>query len=130
MRYFIITQSEADLASQLGLGLIGMALEANTNLAADVQAVLPLRGDAMPHADMLACYVALLCLGKSDFEAINGFREDAYFAATLCLNQVPSEGILRQRMDAHAADYQAVVERAAIDFVRRSGRASPHLATA
>jgi hypothetical protein len=25
---------------------------------------------------VLSCYVAMLCLGKSDFEAISGFRED------------------------------------------------------
>ena len=74
----------------------------------------------MAHADILSCYIALLCLGKSDFEAIKGFREDAYFATALGLDQVPSEGILRQRMDAHAAGYQAVVEAAALEFLRRS----------
>ena len=121
MRRFIITESEADLTSHAGLGLIGMALNERTDLAADAQAVAPLRRDAMAHADILSCYVALLCLGKSDFEAINGFREDAYFAEALGLDQVPSEGILRQRMDAHAAGYQAAVEKAAIEFLRRSG---------
>jgi hypothetical protein len=98
-----------------------MALNERTDLAADAKAVSALRSDAMSHANMLSCYVALLCLGKSDFEAINGFREDAYFAAALGLDQVPSEGILRQRMDAHAAGYKRVVEEAAIEFLRRSG---------
>ncbi|MFN2108066.1 MAG: IS1380 family transposase [Anaerolineae bacterium] len=121
MRRFIITKSEADLTSHAGLGLIGMALNERTDLAIGAEAVSPLRSDAMPHASMLSSYVALLCLGKSDFEAINGFREDAYFAGALGLDQVPSEGILRQRMDAHAADYQRIVEEAAIAFLRRSG---------
>ena len=120
MRRFIITESEADLTSHAGLGLIGMALNERTNLAADSAAVSPLRSDAMSHANILSCYVALLCLGKSDFEAINGFREDEYFAEALDLDQVPSEGILRQRMDANAAAYKAVVEDAAIEFLRRS----------
>ena len=120
MRRFIITESEADLTSHAGLALIGMALNERTNLAADAAGVAPLRRDAMPHGDILSCYVALLCLGKSDFEAINGFREDAYFAAALGVEQVPSEGIVRQRMDAHAAGYQAAVEAAAIEFLRRS----------
>ncbi len=121
MRRFIITESEADLTSHAGLGLIGMALNERTNLTSDAQAVSPLRSDAVSHASILTCYVALLCLGKSDFEAINGFREDAYFIAALGLERVPSEGILRQRMDAFAADYKAVVEAAAIEFLRRSG---------
>ncbi len=121
MRRFIITESEADLTSHAGLGLIGMALNERTNLTSDAQAVSPLRSDAVSHASILTCYVALLCLGKSDFEAINGFREDAYFIAALGLERVPSEGILRQRMDAFAADYKAVVEAAAIEFLRRGG---------
>jgi hypothetical protein len=75
----------------------------------------------MPHATILSSSIALLCLGKSDFEAITAFREDAYFAQALDLEQVPSEGIMRQRMDANGAAYQAVVEDAAIEFLRRSG---------
>jgi hypothetical protein len=38
---FIITESEADLTSHAGLGLIGMALIERTNLAADASAVSP-----------------------------------------------------------------------------------------
>ena len=98
-----------------------MALNERTDLAIGAEAVSPLRSDAMPHANMLSSYVALLCLGKSDFEAIKGFREDAYFAEALGLDQIPSEGILRQRMDAHASDYKRIVEDAAIEFLRRSG---------
>jgi hypothetical protein len=119
LRRFIITESEADLTSHAGLALIGMALNERTNLAADAAAVSPLRSDAMPHGSILTCYMALLCLGKSDFEAINGVWEDAYFAAALGLEQLPSEGTLRQRMDAHAAGCQAAVEAAAIEFLRR-----------
>ncbi len=41
-----------------------MALNARTNLAAYAKAVSPLRRDAMPHAGIHCCYVALLCLGN------------------------------------------------------------------
>lgn len=121
MRRLIITQSEADLTSHAGLGLIGAALNECTDLAADAEAVSPLRSDAMPHATILSSYIALLCLGKSDFEAITGFRDDEYFGTALGLDQVPSEGILRQRMDANAAGYQQIVEAAVVAFLRRSG---------
>jgi hypothetical protein len=121
LRRLIITQSEADLTSHAGLGLIGAALNECTDLAGDTETVSPLRSDAMPHANILSSYIALLCQGKSDFEAITGFREDEYFTTALGLDQVPSEGILRQRMDANAAAYKDVVEEAAIAFLRRSG---------
>ncbi len=71
LRRFIITESEADLTSHAGLGLIGVALNKLTDLAADTKEVSPLRCDAVSHANILTCYIALLCLGKSDFEAIN-----------------------------------------------------------
>ncbi|MEY6432518.1 IS1380 family transposase [Thioalkalicoccus limnaeus] len=76
---------------------------------------------AMPHATILLSYIALLCLGKSDFEAILGFREDPYSREAIGLDRVPSEAILRQRMDAHAAACRGAVEAAAIAFLRRSG---------
>ena len=121
LRQFIIAESEADFTSHAGLGLIGMALERYTALATDATAVAPLRSDGIGHRDMLSSYVAMLCLGKSDFEAINGFREDEFFHEALGLKQVPSEGAFRQRMDAHADASRGVAEHAAVAFVRNVG---------
>jgi hypothetical protein len=123
---FIIEQTQADLVSHAGLGLIGMALNERTNLTAEAKAAAPARSDAMAHADILRSYIGLLCLGKSDFEAVSGMREDRYFATSLGLSQVPSEGTLRQRMDAHAKAFLPVVQEAAVEFLRRIGaRISP-----
>ena len=102
MRRLLITQSEADFTSHAGLGLIGMALERYTDLAADAAAVSALRSDAIGHRDILASYIGLICLGKSDFEAIEGFRRDEYFFEALGLKAIPSTATLRQRLDAHA----------------------------
>jgi hypothetical protein len=121
MRQFIIAESAADFTSHAGLGLIGLALERYTDLTTDAAAVAPLRCDAIGHRDVLSCYVAMLCLGKSDFEAISGFREDEFFHEALGLKQVPSEGTLRQRMDAHAETFRPLVETAAVAFVRNVG---------
>jgi hypothetical protein len=117
LRRFIIAESEADFTSHAGLVLIGQALERYSDLADDAAAVAPLRSDAMPHRDMLACFVALLCLGKTDFEAITGFREDVFFHEALGVKQVPSEGILRQRMDAYADAYRTAVVDASLAFL-------------
>jgi len=119
MRQFIIEQSEADLTAHAGLGLIGMALNERTDLVIDANASAFARSDAIPHADILKSYVGLLCLGKSDFEAITGLRGDDFFAESLGLDLVPSEGTLRQRMDAHASVFLPVVQDASIDFLLR-----------
>lgn len=47
----------------------------------------------------------MLCLGKNDFDAIEGFRTDAFFKRSLALQATPSSPTLRQRMDAHAANW-------------------------
>jgi hypothetical protein len=120
LRRLIIAESEADLTSYAGLGLIGMALNQQTNLVADTAAVSPLRADAIPHADILSSYLALLCLGKSDFEAITPFREDAYFAEALNLVGVP---LRRDAAPGHGCPCRGVSESG------RDGRnrhAAPH----
>ncbi len=90
MQRIIIEQSEADLTSHAGLGLIGMALNERTDLREQAKAAAPARSDAMAHGNILNSHIGLLCLGKSAFEAVNGMREDEYFAASLGLKQVPS----------------------------------------
>ena len=44
--------------------------------------------------------MGLLCTGKSDFDAIEAVRGDAFFRDALGLSAVPSSPTLRQRMDA------------------------------
>jgi len=97
-----------------------MALTERTNPAVDAAAVSPVRCGAISHGAILSSYIALRCLGKSDFEAINGLREEPYFAAAPGLDQVPSEGTLRQRMDGFADPFKPVLEEAAIAFLLRS----------
>jgi len=52
------------------------------------------------HGDVVAAAIGLLCLGKSDFNDIEAFREDEFFRQSLGLRQIPSEPTLRQRLDA------------------------------
>jgi hypothetical protein len=120
VRRLIISKSTADFTSHAGLGLIGLALRQHTNLFAQAAAAAPARSDAMPHGDLLASYVALLCLGKSDFEAIDAFRNDPYFLEALGLERAPSAASLRQRLDTHAVSFKDVVIDASVAFLRRS----------
>ena len=53
------------------------------------------------HGDNGLSMIGLLCMGKSDFEAINAFEaeSDEFFRLALGLGRVPSEPTLRQRLD-------------------------------
>ncbi len=96
-----------------------MAISQHADLAKDATAAAPARNDAIPHVKILISYIGLLCLGKSDFEAIEAFRHDPYFAEALAVDQVPSAITLRQRLDTHAAAFMAPIVEASIAFLQR-----------
>jgi hypothetical protein len=116
MQRFIIEQGEADLTSHSGLALVGMALRKNTDLAKVVQRKIPHR-HGISHADVLKSYIGLLCLGKSDFEAVSGVREDDFFHTAMGIVTVPSTETLRQRLDGYAEAFLPLVVEAGTDFL-------------
>ena len=63
---------------------------------------LPVRG-GVSNGDVLRSYLGLLVQGKSDFDAIEGFRGDKFFKEALGIGLLPSSPTLRQRLDAQAA---------------------------
>ncbi|WP_211093695.1 hypothetical protein [Cohnella fermenti] len=68
-------------------------------------------------------YIGLLCQDKSDFDAIEPFREDDVFPVCMQVKQVPSDPTLRQRMDAAAgsdqADWNVILLEESADLLRR-----------
>ena len=78
MRRFIIEQSDAEFTSHSGLALVGMALNNHGGLPEVVDREVPLR-HGIAHSDVLRSYIGLLCLGKSDFEAVSNVRVDLTF---------------------------------------------------
>lgn len=116
MRRFIIEQSDADIVSHSGLALVGMALHKHSGLSNAVNQQIPLR-HGVSHSDVLSGYIALLCLGKSDFDAIENVREDNFFGHALNISTVPSAATLRQRLDKRAEEFLPLVEKASVDFL-------------
>jgi hypothetical protein len=58
----------------------------------------------MRTSDLVNSYAGLLSLGKSDFEAMEAFREDRFFKQALNLGKVPSSVWLRQRLEKLAPE--------------------------
>ncbi len=116
MRHFIIEQSDADFVSHSGLALVGLALNRHSGLAKMVDQQVPLR-HGIAHSDVLRSYIGLLCLGKSDFEAVENVRDDEFFAEALGVSVVPSAVTLRQRLDERAEVFLPVVKQASVDFL-------------
>ena len=103
MTEFIIKKLPYDLSSHAGLAFIGKYLKSiKINLSVD--SAFPVRS-GVANSAILKSYLGLLCLGKSDFDAIENFRGNDFFMRALGLDNVPSSPTLRQRLDTHASSW-------------------------
>lgn len=117
MKHFILEQSETEIyTSHSGLALVGLCLNRYGNLNKALKAGIPQR-HGMSHSDIIKSYMGTLCLGKSDFEAIENYRHDLYFKSSLSIQQVPSTARLRQRMDEQAEALLPIIYHSNIDFM-------------
>jgi len=116
MKRFIIEQSDADIISHSGLALIGQALKRHTNMTREIDTQVTLR-HGIRHSEVMKSYLAMLCIGKNDFEAINTIESEGYFMTAMDINNIPSEATLRQRMDNNAEAFLPIIEKASRDFL-------------
>ncbi len=103
MRPFIVKQLDYVLTPVAGLALVGHHLNRLAPVFKQIDTALPVAG-GVANSDVLRSYLGLLLQGKSDFDAIENFRGDAFFKQALGIKLLPSSPTLRQRMDARAAD--------------------------
>lgn len=130
MKRFIIEKSEDEFyTSHSGMSLIGLCLNRFCSLAKRLGSVSSLKKGAISHADVVRSYIGLLCLGKSDFAAIEAFRQDRFFLESLGLKEVPSEPTLRQRLEEQAEAFSTIVNFCITEFLQKSGALFSALAT-
>ena len=106
---FIVKKLPYDLSSHGGLALVGRLFK-RINLPAMIDPQYPVRS-GIAYSDILKCYLALLTLGKNDFEAVEGFRSQRFAHQALGLRAVPSSATLRQRFDAFGCDWSELADR-------------------
>lgn len=102
MRPFTIKQLDYDLTPVAGLSLVGHHLRRLAPVLKRIDVALSMR-TGVATSDILRSYIGLLVQGKSDFDAIENYRGDAFFKRALGITLLPSSPTLRQRMDAQAA---------------------------
>ena len=103
MKRLILEQSNDEFyTSHSGLALIGACINRYSDLGRQVGRLSRGSGQ-IAEIDILRSYLGLLCLGKSDFQAITGMRNDEYFKQSLGIGRLPSAERLRQRLDEGAA---------------------------
>jgi len=103
MRQLIVKQLDYDLTPVAGLALVGHYLKALQPALKRLDAAMPIRS-GVSNSDVLRTYLGLLVQGKSDFDAVENFRGDAFFKQSLGIELLPSSPTLRQRLDAKAPE--------------------------
>ncbi len=91
--------SEEFYTSHSGLALAGACINRYSDLGRHVGRLGQSNGH-ISEPDIFRSYLGLLCLGKSDYQAIDAMRDDLFFLEALGIDRVPSVERLRQRLDA------------------------------
>lgn len=130
MKRFILEKSADEFyTSHSGMALIGLCINRFTSLRKHLDKLPRLKKGAISHADVVRSYLGVLCLGKSDFAAIEGFRRDKFFRESLALSEVPSEPTLRQRLKEQTEHFRWIVDGCVTEFLQKSGALFSALAT-
>ena len=117
---FTISQTDEVLVSHSGLALAGALLQ-GTGIQSRINAIRlgERKRPEVSHGDVVTSMIGLLCLGKPDFEAVEAFREDEFFRQGLGLENVPSEGTLRQRLDELEGRCDRILREESADLIAR-----------
>lgn len=122
---FKIQQSNEYLTSQSGLALIGelVKLSGLSQLIDNLKSE-QYRADAFQSSDIAASMIGLLSMAKTDFDDIEPFRDDQFFAKALYLSKdiAPSSPTLRQRLNAATEEWDEAVLNANIRLLKKQAR--------
>jgi len=124
MKRFILEQSDDEFyTSHSGLALAGLCINRYSELSQVIGRKMDNTGNFISHTDILRSYLGLLCLGKSDYEAITSMRQDTYFKNALGIKNVPSAERLRQRFDEKAKNFLPIAQKCSVDMLK-NGKAN------
>jgi hypothetical protein len=119
MKRFILEQSDDEFyTSHSGLALIGLCINRFSGMPQQVARKMTGQQDKISHTDILRSMLGLLCLGKSDYEAISAMRDDDYFKQSLGIGQVPSAERLRQRLDEDAEAFLPIIKDCSVTMLK------------
>lgn len=110
--------SRFQLTNYAGLSLIGECFAAS-QLDLLVDRKIPV-SKGMKTSDLIKSMIALLSIGKSDYEAIEAFSGDEFFKEALGIKKVPSSVWLRQRLDDKALELLPLCNEANLRLLSRA----------
>ncbi len=118
--------SRFQLTNYAGFSLLGECFIAS-QLDLLVDRKIPV-SKGMKTSDLLKSMIALLSIGKSDYEAIEAFSGDEFFKESLGIKKVPSSVWLRQRLNSKATELLSLCNEVNLRLLSRTqAPITPHL---
>jgi hypothetical protein len=119
MRKFKLEQSSTEITTPHGgLALVGHCINKQTSLRKTARTVS--RRHGIPTIELIRTYLGLICLGKSDFEAVEMARHDPFFKAAMGIKHAVSSARLRQRFDEDAQALMPLLDAASVEFMSQA----------
>ena len=121
----MVASAGLELTGMGGLVLVGALLKRFTGFQASFNAAFVKGPGGIPFGDVLIPGLAMLCTGKSDFEAVSHLRGSSWAARALQVGRVASPETLRQNLDLLGEQaFQrscGIIETANLDLLRNTG---------
>lgn len=118
--------SRFQLTNYAGFAIVGECFKAS-QLDLIIDPKIPV-SQGMKTSDLLKSTIALLTIGKSDFEAIETFRQNDFFKEALGIKKVPSSAWMRQRLNDKAPELLPYCDELSLRLLTRTqAPITPHL---
>ena len=118
---FRFNEGSENLSSHSGLALAGALLE-RTDLNDRLSGVelINCKEPIVSNSDIVFSMIGLQCIGKSDYDAIEPFRETPFFAQSLGIDRCPSSSALRQRLDVVEDAFDGIIKEESAMLIRNT----------
>ena len=124
-RVGMVASEGLELTGMGGLVLVGALLKRFTGFQLDFNTRFQKGPGGIPFGDVLIPGLAMLCTGKSDFEAVRLLRGSSWAPKALQVGQIASPETLRQNLDLLGDDHlpicREIIETAMLGLLRNTG---------
>ncbi len=120
---FKFKESNELLSSHTGTALTGLLLQM-TMLKERLSGIELYAGSTpeIPHGDVVAAMIGLLTIGQSNYDDIEQFREDPFFAKSLGLSRIPASPTMRQRFDEAGTQFNLILKEESVKLLERMAK--------
>jgi hypothetical protein len=119
MADFIIKPTTNMFVNHVGLTFISKFLNSN-DFYSRINSVSKIKKNfgVITDYEIVKTVIALVALGKTNFEAVEQYRKDKYFKKALKLKRVPSSVTIRQRLETYGEEMFTVLRQINTDLIK------------